>query len=258
MLEKYKAIAEKENFNISKGSPWLVFLNYLAAVFVLGGILMASFHLGALALVQFIDLEKEAEIFSGVDFVSAFAGEEGGLKTDQAETQKVQTLLEDLSGTDFFQVTVVESDLVNAVAAPGGKIYIFSGLLEELESKEEVAFVLAHELSHVKNRDSLKAMARVIPFQILASFFDDQGGLGPGNLGRLAEISFSRKIELRADREALETLEATYGRVKGAKDFFRKVKENEELVKDSWNWDFYSDHPDYNQRMKQIEMFEDS
>lgn len=257
MLDKYKAVTEKENFNVSQGSPWLVLLNYLAAVFVLGGILIAGFHLIALSLVQFIDLEKEAEIFSGVDFISIFVENGQEVEFDKDRTQDVQALLTDISGSDFFQVMVVKNDLINAVTVPGGKIYIFSGLLDELKTQEEVAFVLAHELSHVRNRDSFKAMARMIPFQGVTSFFR-QGALGPSNLGRLAEISFSRKVELRADREALEILQTNYGSVEGAENFFRRAKEVENLEKDFWNWDFYTDHPDFQQRIDQVRRFRES
>jgi predicted Zn-dependent protease len=57
-----------------------------------------------------------------------------------------------------FEVTIVNSDLVNAAALPGGKVVVYSGLLAEAGSAEEVAGVLAHEICHVLHRDSLRQL----------------------------------------------------------------------------------------------------
>ena len=53
---------------------------------------------------------------------------------------------------------VLNSSSINAFAAPGGYVYITTGLLEELESRDELAGVLAHELGHVSGRHSVRAL----------------------------------------------------------------------------------------------------
>jgi predicted Zn-dependent protease len=53
---------------------------------------------------------------------------------------------------------VLNSSTINAFAAPGGYVYVTTGLLEELESRDELAAVLAHELGHVSGRHSVRAL----------------------------------------------------------------------------------------------------
>ena len=51
---------------------------------------------------------------------------------------------------------VLATPIPNAFALPGGKVYLFSGLLAKAENPDEIAGVLAHELGHLKHRDSTR------------------------------------------------------------------------------------------------------
>jgi hypothetical protein len=51
---------------------------------------------------------------------------------------------------------IVRSPIVNAIALPGGRIYLFEGLLNQARSPDEIAGVLAHEVGHVVHRDGIK------------------------------------------------------------------------------------------------------
>jgi Zn-dependent protease with chaperone function len=53
---------------------------------------------------------------------------------------------------------VVESDLINALAVPGGQIFITRGLLETVDSDLELEAILAHEIAHVEKRHSIRSM----------------------------------------------------------------------------------------------------
>lgn len=58
------------------------------------------------------------------------------------------------------RVEVIDHDLINAVAVPGGRILLFRGLIEAADSPEEVAGVLAHEIGHVVARDPTRGALR--------------------------------------------------------------------------------------------------
>lgn len=59
-----------------------------------------------------------------------------------------------------YHFAVVNSNEVNAFACPGGFIFITTGALKAAKSEDEVAAVLAHEVAHVANKHSLKAMKK--------------------------------------------------------------------------------------------------
>lgn len=60
----------------------------------------------------------------------------------------------------FFRCHEVANDDVNALALPGGRIVIFSGLIDAVGNLDELAGVLAHEVAHVLGRDHLRLAAR--------------------------------------------------------------------------------------------------
>lgn len=66
-------------------------------------------------------------------------------------------------GTDFpyeISLHVLDHEMVNAFALPGGHIVLFRGLLQDAESAEEVAGVLGHEMGHVDHRDPTRLALR--------------------------------------------------------------------------------------------------
>ena len=57
-------------------------------------------------------------------------------------------------------IHLLDSEIVNAAIMPGGHVLINTGLLQEVKSENELAFVLAHELGHFQNQDPLKSLGR--------------------------------------------------------------------------------------------------
>lgn len=65
------------------------------------------------------------------------------------------------SGTNYrWRFGVFRSDAVNAFAMPGGYVLLSSGLLKMLDSEDELAFVLAHEVAHVQRRHHYQVVLR--------------------------------------------------------------------------------------------------
>jgi predicted Zn-dependent protease len=62
---------------------------------------------------------------------------------------------------------VIDDDEKNAFSLPGGFIYIHRGLLDILESDDEVAFVLAHEVAHIVARHSIKKLQAAMGYNLL-------------------------------------------------------------------------------------------
>lgn len=105
-----------------------------------------------------------------------------------------------------FHFTVIESDEVNAFAAPGGFIYFYTGLLAEMDNEAEMAAVMAHEISHVVGRHSVKriqkAMGVALAWELAmgekesSPALEAAVGMGMG----LLFAGYSRKAEREADQ----------------------------------------------------------
>ena len=54
------------------------------------------------------------------------------------------------------EAAVLATPVPNAFALPGGKVYVFNGLLAKAENPDEIAGVLAHEFGHLKHRDGTR------------------------------------------------------------------------------------------------------
>ncbi|MBR1148550.1 M48 family metallopeptidase [Bradyrhizobium sp. AUGA SZCCT0431] len=74
---------------------------------------------------------------------------------------KLMTAIRESAGMDTaVQSSVLSSAVPNAFALPGGRVYMFNGLLAKAESADEIAGVLAHELGHHKHRDNMRGLIR--------------------------------------------------------------------------------------------------
>jgi len=97
---------------------------------------------------------------------------------------------------------------INAFAVPGGNIYVYSGLLTQMKTESELAAVLGHEVAHISQRHSMKALTRQATFELVLSVV--LGENAPAWQSTLADIGgsltflkFSRADETEADREGL-------------------------------------------------------
>ena len=75
----------------------------------------------------------------------------------QAAFTKLVNALREPAGLDIsIQTAVLATPVPNAFAPPGGKVYLFNGLLARAQNPDEIAGVLAHELGHLRHRDSTR------------------------------------------------------------------------------------------------------
>ncbi len=97
---------------------------------------------------------------------------------------------------------VVRRRETNAIALPGGHIYVFEGLIAKANSAEEVASVVAHEIGHVAHRDGtrslLEAAGLSFMFGMMLGDFTG-GGLVVIAAKTVVQSSYSREVETAAD-----------------------------------------------------------
>jgi len=76
-----------------------------------------------------------------------------------------------------YQYRLLDTDKLNAVSLPGGRVYLTYGLYERLESDEQVAAVLAHEMAHIASKDHFKPRCSCIAEAIERETSADANGL---------------------------------------------------------------------------------
>ncbi|UXX84453.1 M48 family metallopeptidase [Roseovarius pelagicus] len=121
------------------------------------------------------------------------------------------------------ELRVLDHDMINAFAAPGGQVVIMRGLLDTASSPEVVAAVLAHEIGHVEARDATRQALRAAGSAGLLSMVlgDVTGGAAAVLLGdRILQASYTRGAEAQADVFALGLLNGADVDSSGMADFF--------------------------------------
>lgn len=177
----------------------------------------------------------------------------------EVDTTKTEQLAKFAATIDFdseydLKYTVVKQDISNAFALPGGNIVVFDKLLEDTESENELAALLAHEVSHIEHRHSLKAMFRALAgYVFIALLLNDVNGLTTiiiDNANTFRSLAFSRELETDADLRGLEILRKNNIDQKAMIQLLQQISKDEDLDLDAVQ--FLSKHPVTNERITYI------
>jgi beta-barrel assembly-enhancing protease len=160
-----------------------------------------------------------------------------------------------------WQFQVVNSDVVNAFALPGGFIYINRGVLERADNMSEVAGVLGHEIEHVVRRHSVKQMEQAqganVGVGILCALTGVcQSGVAQAaiNIGGTAVFAkFSRTDEVQADEGGFNNVIRAGINPRGMYTFFQKLLAEEQQSGNSNVAAWFSDHPGTSDRLADIQ-----
>jgi predicted Zn-dependent protease len=128
----------------------------------------------------------------------------------RAAFNKLLNALRQAAGMDMpIQTAVLSTPIPNAFALPGGKVYLFSGLLAKADNADEIAGVLAHELGHLQHRDNTRNLIYNggTSFLIGLLFGDVTGSGAPIFASRsLVTASYSREAEQNADTFSIDVM----------------------------------------------------
>ena len=173
-------------------------------------------------------LVSEAEVEQSA--VQAYATElnkaqaQGKLNADAAQTTRVRLISERLiKQTTVFRpdaanwawkVNVQKTAELNAYCMPGGKIMVYSGLIDKLQlSDAELATVIGHEMAHALREHSREAVSRAYAEQVGLGALGALAGLSNASVqlaGMISNVTFSlprsRVQESEADRVGLELM----------------------------------------------------
>ncbi len=129
-----------------------------------------------------------------------------------------------------FSVKVTDVDRVNALAAPGGHIVVFKGLLDYAASPDEVAGVLAHEMGHVVGRHAMEGIVRALgialTFEVLIGDLSGLLALAAQAGEFMLAFSYSRDDEAEADAVGVAILAGAGIDADGLADFLARLEKD--------------------------------
>lgn len=247
----FKPRVPREDVNVSPTHPLREAITLVVGVGVVIVAAVTLLQWSVDLLVTWIPPETEARVFGRLGAETDGAG-------PFAHDERVVTargILERLAArwTDCpypaFRLEVLESEDLNAGALPGGLIVVTSRLLDEVQTENELAFVLGHELGHFRDRHHLRRLGRGAAWGLGLALLGGSGNSVPGLtslVGGLTARGFDRDQEREADRFGLELLHAEYGHVGEAAGFLERLEAESRLVA------YVSTHPASTERIEEL------
>jgi Zn-dependent protease with chaperone function len=238
----------------ARGSGFREFWKLAFSAIVLLVVLYFLIGVAVDQIVARVSYETEAKIFQ------AFQPEhkEPSSEEDRQRLAQARTILEKFRADPKvpplpYSMILVENEMPNAFAFPGGTIGVTTGLLEMLTEEIEVAFVIGHELGHFYHRDHLQGLGRAAGFGLVTAILFDMGS-GAESFGNIVNFvfqrSYSQEREIEADRFGLELVFGAYGKVEGTDRLFSLLLEEKDLPQ--WAY-MFATHPSPKERIINLE-----
>lgn len=174
----------------------------------------------------------------------------------QAMTDEILNSGEVVYANDFaWQIHIIDQDVLNAFATPGGYIYVYTGLINYLDNIDDLAGVMGHEIAHADLRHSSRSLQKQYGVSTLLSILlgDNSSQLAEiaaGYASGLSALKFSRDHESESDARSVEYLANTVFACDGAAAFFEKLEADGQT---SSTLEFLSTHPSPDNRIEDIE-----
>ena len=170
-----------------------------------------------------------------------------------------------------YHFTLLDSPVINAFAIPGGYVYVTRGILPYLNSEDELAALLGHELGHITARHGVRQHAKqtvasvllnVLASQTRTAYADDALGL----VSQMVILGHGREHELEADKLGADYIEGAGYERRAILDLLESLKQQEEWEKKlaeeqdrspNVYHGVFSTHPSSDKRLQEIVLGDD-
>ncbi len=155
-----------------------------------------------------------------------------------------------------YSIKVIDEDKVNAVSLPGGYVYVYKGLIDNVKNDDELACVIAHEVAHITARHSIKKMQSLYGYtflKLLAVQTTRSADVAQGMDLAFASIftEYSREDELQADRLGVKYAKKAGYNPAAMADFLKKLSEIQ-AKEPSRQFSYWRTHPHIPQRIAAV------
>lgn len=179
------------------------------------------------------------------------------LEVDTAKTKAINAFYNQLDVDTKYEVniTVINSDVQNAFALPGGQIVVYSNIISNMENHESLVALLGHEVGHVEGRHTLKLMLKSLSnYLLLSAVFQDFSGMIAviaDNAMMVERLSFNREVESESDEFGYKVMLKNNVHPRGMINLFEQLQ-NESDSENSVVPEFLMTHPKLDQRIQTI------
>lgn len=170
-----------------------------------------------------------------------------------------QKLVAHLETAEFdYRFAVIQEPHINAFAAPGGYIYVHSGLIQRVQTDDEFASVLGHEIAHVQGHHMIRQQedTKLLSYAGLASMalaiINPVLAAGAASISGVKQLQYQRRLEEEADYRGLHYL-AQAGFDPHAMPRFFETMQNEDRVNGVDVPVYLRSHPLSQERLSYIE-----
>ncbi len=156
-----------------------------------------------------------------------------------------------------WDIYIIDQDVLNAFAVPGGTTFYYTGLLKYLDDEASLAGVMGHEFAHADKRHATTNMTKMYGYQtLLAMLLGNNSNMAVEIAAELAlglgKLQFTRTNEYEADEFAVKYLYKTDYDARGVAYFFEKLEaESEGGASPEWLV-YFSTHPNPEDRVQKI------
>ena len=216
---------------------------------------------------QYVSISPEQEVALGIQSAPSMIQQYGGLHPDQNAQELVDIVGDRLVNNTIVRESGYRSDfhlfadrnIVNALALPGGQVFITAALFSRLQNEDQLAGVLGHEIGHVIHRHGAERIAKMELTQgltgaaVVASG-DYTTAQAAQMIGGLINMKYGRDQELESDEwGVLLMIEAGYK----AEELISVMDILEDASGGQKTPEFQSSHPSpENRRQKILESIE--
>ncbi len=236
-----------------------IFLSALIAAVQFSGCATVRRELGNALISQETEIKLGEQVAAQIDSTQK--------KLDNAQIQRyinriaaplVERALQDRPGINYHFTVLDDPRQINAFAAPGGFLYVYSGLLIAADDEAELAGVLAHEIGHIVGRHSANQLAAQFGIELLTTVALGEKASQSESIGKISQIAkqlgsarFSRDDEREADKYGVKyIIDAGYD-PRALLSFFEKLKALEDGQRNDVDR-LFSSHPPTNERIRDI------
>ncbi|MEO5823769.1 MAG: M48 family metalloprotease [Vicinamibacteraceae bacterium] len=148
---------------------------------------------------------------------------------------------------------VLDTDAVNAFAAPGGYVHITKGCLALIANESELAGVLGHELTHVVEDHTVKALSKAGFVDTAASASGKGGDITAGLVNQVTSIAlqgFGRGEELESDHDGLNLAAKAGYQPDGLRTFLQRLTDRNKNSSEKRG--MFASHPAMQERLDKL------